>query len=188
MFELHLFILASQFAFLSTKHFLPPPAHTQKYRPNLSSSKAPLQVNIHHPQCNRKHTHAHLGTHTCTLISSLFGTPSTDRILTVKRHRYLEQRPVCNKLICLYLHPEVFSVCCTRVLPPQFDKLSKHGEYCFRFSYTPAIFLLQDLGSTQHKRNISICFCWKVKRGMTSKIPFGLPPPFPCTPGSISQF
>lgn len=65
MFELHLFILASEFAFLSTKHFLSSLFHTQKYRPNLSASKTPLQVNIHYPPM-QQNTHPHIHMPICT--------------------------------------------------------------------------------------------------------------------------
>ena len=151
VFELHLFILASEFAFLSTKHILFLFSILKKNGPNLSSFKASLGF-----PCGS------VGKESICNVGDLCSILGLGRSPGEGRGYPLQYLGLENSMSCI-----VYGVAKSQTRLSNFHFHSKDEEYCLWFSYMPVIFLLQNV-SVQHKTNTCICFCWEVKRGMIS--------------------
>ena len=154
VFELHLFVLASEFAFLSTKHiwFLLSILEKKKNGPDWSSFKASLGFHC-----------GSAGKESICNARDLRSIPGLERSPGERKGYPLQYSGLENFMSCI-----VHGVAKSQTRLSNFHFQSKDEEYCLWFSYMTVIFPLQDVRSVQHKTLISNCFCWEVKRGMIS--------------------
>ena len=154
VFELHLFVLASEFAFLSTKHILFLLSILKKFKkkngPNWSSFTASLGFHC-----------GSAGKESICNARDLGSIPGLRRSRSERKGYPLQYSCLENSMSCI-----VHGVTKSQTRLNNFHFQSKDEEYCLWFSYMTVIFPLQDVRSVQHKTNISNCFCWEVKRGM----------------------